>query len=180
MSSVRTKIQTETKRKGAPRNLSRGELAYNEVDGLLYVGTGIESRGEARKKVAIGGVGSTDAPPPTLDSESLRALLNNTGYATQAYVDDKYSQTEYVLPTSEDASEDVTESGDNDEWVFNFTTNQHEWAVTHNLGYYPSVTTMALISDDNYEEFDAYVQHNSVNDLTVICTGTTTGKLLLR
>jgi hypothetical protein len=178
MASVRTKIQTETQRKGPPKNLGKGELAYNEVDGLLYIGTGAENRGQARKKLAIGGEEFSDTD--TLNEDSLKEALFKLGYATEDYVDDKYSREDYVLPTSEDESEDVAQSGDNDEWVFNFTTNQHEWAVTHNLGYYPSVTTMALISDDNYEEFDAYVQHNSVNDLTVICTGTTTGKLLLR
>ena len=54
--SVRTKIQHETKRKGPPRNLGRGELAYNEVDGLLYIGAGGENRGQARKKIAIAGM----------------------------------------------------------------------------------------------------------------------------
>ena len=37
MASVRTKIQTETEKAGAPKNLKRGEIAYNEVDGLLYI-----------------------------------------------------------------------------------------------------------------------------------------------
>ena len=92
--------------------------------------------------------------------------VSDKGVATKQYVDDKYSQERY--------DEDITTS----EWEF--TQNQHEWDVTHNFGYYPDVTTLAHISGDDYEEFDAYVQHNSVNDLTVICTGTTTGKLLLR
>ena len=175
MASVRTKIQTETQRKGPPKNLGKGELAYNEVDGLLYIGTGAENRGQARKKLAIGGEEFSDTD--TLNEDSLKEALFKLGYATEDYVDDKYSREDYILPS---IGEDITptSTGTNQEWVFN--TNQHEWAVTHNLGYYPSVTTMALISDDNYEEFDAYVQHNSVNDLTVICTGTTTGKLLLR
>jgi len=175
MSSVRTKIQTETQRKGPPKNLGRGELAYNEVEGLLYIGEGSENRGQARRKLPIGGknVSTTNA----VDATSLKESLSSLGYATEDYVDDKYAREDYILPS---IYEDITptSTGANQEWVFN--TNQHEWAVTHNLGYYPSVTTMALISGDDYEEFDAYVKHNSVNDLTVICTGTTTGKLLLR
>ena len=179
MSSVRTKIQTETQRKGPPKNLGKGELAFNEIDGLLYIGAGSENRGQARNKIAIGGSGASDTQPKVapINGETLKNAILEFGYATEEYVDDKYAREDYILPSID---EDITptSTGANQEWAFN--TNQHEWAVTHNLGYYPSVTTMALISDDNYEEFDAYVKHNSVNDLTVICTGTTTGKLLLR
>lgn len=171
--SVRTKIQNETKRKGPPRNLGRGELAFNEVDGLLYIGTGSENRGQARKKVII----NDSAKTSEVSTKEIESYLRSNGYATQDYVDDKYSQERYSIP---DPNEDITptSTGENKEWVFN--TNQHEWHVTHNLGYYPDVTTLANITGDDYEEFDAYVKHNSVNDLTVICMGTTTGKLLLR
>ena len=175
MASVRTKIQTETKKAGAPKNLKRGEIAYNEVDGLLYIGEGQENRGQARRKLPVGG--KNVSTTSSVDASALAASLSSLGYATTEYVDDKYTQDRYTAPSP---ASDITptSTGVNQEWVFN--TNQHEWDVTHNLGYYPDVTTMALISDDNYEEFDAYVRHNSVNDLTVICTGTTTGKLLLR
>jgi len=175
MASVRTKIQTETKKAGAPKNLKRGELAYNEVEGLLYIGEGPENRGQARRKLPIGGKSVTTVQ--SVDEASLKESLAKFGYATTDYVDDKYSQEQYTQPgTLDDIT--PTSTGENKEWVFN--TNQHEWAVTHNLGYYPDVTTLALVSGDDYEEFDAYVRHNSVNDLTVICSGTTTGKLLLR
>ena len=79
MASVRTKIQTETKRKGPPKNLAKGELAYNEVDGLLYIGTGSENRGQARHKLAIAGEKHEDSGPMT--KEELKAALNIKGDA---------------------------------------------------------------------------------------------------
>jgi hypothetical protein len=115
---------------------------------------------------------STTVPAGKTSASSKEEIKDTLGVgeydsvATQAYVDDKYSQDRYEKDTV------------SSQWFFN--NNQHEWSVMHNLGYYPDVTTLALISGDDYEEFDAYVKHNSVNDLTVICTGTTTGKLLLR
>lgn len=74
MASVRTKIQTESQRKGPPKNLGKGELAYNEVDGLLYIGTGSENRGQARKKLAIAGEKHEDSGAMTEDElkEALR------------------------------------------------------------------------------------------------------------
>ena len=77
MSSVRTKIQTETQRKGPPKNLGKGELAYNEVDGLLYIGTGAENRGQARKKLAIGGEEFGDTVE--LTEEELKEILRVQG-----------------------------------------------------------------------------------------------------
>ena len=79
MSNVRTKIQTETKRPGAPKNLAKGEIAYNEVDGLLYVGTGPENRGQARNKLAIAGENHQDSAKMT--AEELKATLNIQGDA---------------------------------------------------------------------------------------------------
>ena len=77
--SVRTKIQHETKRKGPPRNLGRGELAYNEVDGLLYIGAGGENRGQARKKIAIAGMEFEEAS--SLTAEEIKQLLKIEGDA---------------------------------------------------------------------------------------------------
>ena len=79
MSSVRTKIQTETQRKGPPKNLGKGELAYNEVDGLLYIGAGSENRGQARKKLAIGGEEFSDTVELTEDE--LKGILRIAGDA---------------------------------------------------------------------------------------------------
>jgi hypothetical protein len=79
MSSVRTKIQTETQRKGPPKNLGKGELAFNEVDGLLYIGTGAENRGQARKKLAIGGEEFSDTAELTEDE--LKGILKIAGDA---------------------------------------------------------------------------------------------------
>ena len=79
MSNVRTKIQTETKRPGAPKNLAKGEIAYNEVDGLLYVGTGPENRGQARNKLAIAGENHQDSAKMT--AEELKVTLNIQGDA---------------------------------------------------------------------------------------------------
>ena len=77
--SVRTKIQHETKRKGPPRNLGRGELAYNEVDGLLYIGAGGENRGQARKKIAIAGMEFEEAS--SLTADEIKQLLRIKGDA---------------------------------------------------------------------------------------------------
>ena len=79
MASVRTKIQTESQRKGPPKNLGKGELAYNEVDGLLYIGTGSENRGQARKKLAIGGEKHEDSGVMT--EEELKEALRIQGDA---------------------------------------------------------------------------------------------------
>ena len=77
--SVRTKIQHETKRKGPPRNLGRGEIAFNEVDGLLYIGTGGENRGQARKKLAIAGMEFEEAS--SLTADEIKELLKIEGDA---------------------------------------------------------------------------------------------------
>lgn len=77
MASVRTKIQTETEKAGAPKNLKRGEIAYNEVDGLLYIGAGPENRGQARKKLAIGGKEFSDTVDLTEDE--LKRILKVEG-----------------------------------------------------------------------------------------------------
>ena len=80
MSSVRTKIQTESQRKGPPKNLGKGELAYNEVDGLLYIGTGAENKGQARKKLAIGGEEFNDTAGQLTEDE-LKGILRIVGDA---------------------------------------------------------------------------------------------------
>ena len=79
MAGARTKIQTETQRKGPPKNLGKGELAFNEVDGLLYIGTGSENRGQARKKLAIGGEEFSDTAELTEDE--LKGILKIAGDA---------------------------------------------------------------------------------------------------
>ena len=78
-SSVRTTIQTETKKKGAPKNLKRGELAYNEVEGLLYIGEGPENRGQARRKLAVAGKGFQSAAD--LSADEIKKALNIQGDA---------------------------------------------------------------------------------------------------
>jgi hypothetical protein len=82
MASVRTKIQTETQRKGPPKNLGKGELAYNEVDGLLYIGAGSENRGQARNKLAIGGEEFSDPAGQLrgqLTEDELKGILKVEG-----------------------------------------------------------------------------------------------------
>jgi len=157
-----------------PASLERGELAYTEGNKTMLIGSGagidtvagqgLLEQSDNKFKGTSAEIGNVEISNGRITNVS--DPISDRGVATKQYVDDKYSQERY--------DEDITTS----EWAF--TQNQHEWAVTHNFGYYPDVTTLAHISDDNYEEFDAYVKHNSVNDLTVICTGTTTGKLLLR
>jgi hypothetical protein len=81
MSNVRTKIQTETQKKGPPKNLGKGELAYNEVDGLLYIGTGSENRGQARKKLAIAGEKNEEKSSAATTEDELKGILKIVGDA---------------------------------------------------------------------------------------------------
>jgi hypothetical protein len=102
-----------------------------------------------------------------MNSQKITGLADpvaDTDASTKQYVDDKYSRTEY------------SES---------FGTNDgYEWDIAHNLGYYPDVTALKYISGtgagSDYEEFEAHVQHNSTNDLTITTTGLMTAKVLLR
>jgi len=91
-------------------------------------------------------------PEPSLDSHP----------ATKNYVDDKYGQNRYTHSQSASAN---------------------PWSITHNLGYYPDVTIMQSVSgggSDDYEEVEAHIQHNSVNDLTINLSGVATGLALMR
>ena len=91
-------------------------------------------------------------PEPSLDSHP----------ATKNYVDDKYGQNRYTHTQS---------------------TSANPWPITHNLGYYPDVTIMQSVSgggSDDYEEVEAHIQHNSVNDLTINLSGVATGLALMR
>ena len=81
MSNVRTKTQTESHRKGPPKNLAKGELAYNEVDGLLYIGTGSENRGQARKKLAIAGEKNEEKSSAATTEDELKGILKIVGDA---------------------------------------------------------------------------------------------------
>ena len=86
----------------------------------------------------------------------------NPVVATEDYVDDKYGQNRYTHTQS---------------------TSANPWPITHNLGYYPDVTIMQPVSgggSDDYEEVEAHIQHNSVNDLTINLSGVATGLALMR
>jgi len=85
-----------------------------------------------------------------------------TQQSVKHYVDNKYSQLRYTHTQS---------------------TSANPWPITHNLGYYPDVTIMKSVvggGADDYEEVEAHIQHNSVNDLTINLSGATSGKALMR
>ena len=100
-----------------------------------------------------------------MNSKKITGLADpvaDTDASTKQYVDDKYSQTQYT---------------------HNQSTSQNPWPITHNLGYYPDVTIMQSVSgggSDDYEEVEAHVQHNSINDLTINLSGVATGLALMR
>ena len=129
-----------------PASLERGELAYTEGNKTMLIGsgTGIDTiAGQGLLEQSDNKFKGTSADIGNVQISNGRITnvsdpVSDRGVATKQYVDDKYAQERY--------DENITTS----EWAFN--TNQHEWAVTHNFGYYPDVTTLALISDDNYEE----------------------------
>tara|TARA_Y100001963_G_scaffold42905_1_gene60142 strand:+ start:17320 stop:17622 length:303 start_codon:yes stop_codon:yes gene_type:complete len=87
MSSARTKIQTETKKKGPPRNLQRGELAYNEIEGLLYIGSGPENRGNARKKIVVAGQEFSIPASSKLTEAEIKEILRIQGDAVGTFND---------------------------------------------------------------------------------------------
>ena len=45
---------------GAPSSLKNAELAFNEVDDILYYGKGADGNGDATTIPAIGGIGAFD------------------------------------------------------------------------------------------------------------------------
>mgnify|MGYP001599737653 CR=1 FL=1 len=100
-----------------------------------------------------------------MNSKKITGLADpvaDTDASTKQYVDDKYSQTQYT---------------------HNQSTSQNPWPITHNLGYYPDVTIMQSVSgggSDDYEEVEAHVQHNSINDLTINLSGVAAGLALMR
>jgi|TARA_B100001540_G_C15779441_1_gene630250 hypothetical protein len=87
---------------GAPTTLARSELAYNEISsptgGILYIGTGGESGGDADTKIAIGGPGAyTDlGSSQTVTNKDLTSTTNSftAASATQAGVVELATDTE--------------------------------------------------------------------------------------
>lgn len=90
---------------GAPASLKNAELAFNEVDNVLYYGFGTDGNGDANTVIAIGGDGGfltlsgiqtvtgnkTFSGLVTLGSNATAttktALNNSNAVATTAYVD---------------------------------------------------------------------------------------------
>ena len=90
---------------GAPSSLKNAELAFNEVDNVLYYGTGTDVNGDANTVISIGGTGAfvslsdnqtvtgdkTFSGTIALGSSATAATKsqsdNSTSVATTAYVD---------------------------------------------------------------------------------------------
>ena len=157
-----TNTQTLTNKTLTGGTYSGNGAGLTDLDGD-EVTTGTVVAGRLPK---LNGITIPDAAV-AMNSQKITGLADpvaDTDASTKQYVDDKYSRTEY------------SES---------FGTNDgYEWDIAHNLGYYPDVTALKYISGtgagSDYEEFEAHVQHNSTNDLTITTTGLMTAKVLLR
>ena len=107
---------------GAPTTLARSELAYNEISsptgGILYIGTGGESGGDADTKIAIGGPGAyTDlGSSQTVTNKDLTSTTNSftAASATQAGVVELATGAETNTGTATDRA--VTPDG-LDDWT---------------------------------------------------------------
>lgn len=107
---------------GAPGTLARSELAFNEVSsptgGILYIGTGGETGGDADTKLAIGGPGAyTDlGSAQTVTNKDLTSTTNSFTAAslTQAGVVELATGPE--TNTGTDATRAVTPDG-LDDWT---------------------------------------------------------------
>ncbi len=91
---IRRRIATAGAAGGAPSDIAHGELAFNEVDGILYYGTGAKKGSDkANAAVKVGGAGTFVAlignqtitgiktfsstvyvPTPPTDDNSLQAV----------------------------------------------------------------------------------------------------------
>ena len=87
--------RSDTSPAAAPTALARGELAYQEVSNILYVGSGNETSGEAANRPVVAGPLNL-MPVPTDDvsvnSKKITALAVptlDTDAATKGYVDSK-------------------------------------------------------------------------------------------
>ena len=93
MANVLKIKRSDTSPAAAPTALARGELAYQEVSNILYVGSGNETGGEAANRPVVAGP-LNFMPVPTADvslnSKKITSLATptaSTDAATKAYVD---------------------------------------------------------------------------------------------
>lgn len=66
---------------GAPSTMRSTEIAYNEVDNILYVGVGDDGDGNALSAKAVTGSGSfiEASSPPAIPTQGQRWLDTSTG-----------------------------------------------------------------------------------------------------
>lgn len=69
---------------GAPATLSNGELAYNEVDNILYYGSGVATGVTAAVVIAIGGSGILNGYVSLAGAQNITGNKNFTGVVTVA------------------------------------------------------------------------------------------------
>jgi len=107
---------------GAPSSLKNAELAFNEVDNVLYYGTGTDVNGDANTVISIGGTGAfvslsdtqtvtgnkTFSGTVALGSSATAATKsqsdNSTSVATTAYVDTAIAGVGGTLTVAGDTS----------------------------------------------------------------------------
>jgi len=111
---------------GAPSTLKNAELAFNEVDNVLYYGTGTDVNGDANTVISIGGTGAfadlsstqtitgakTFSGSVALGSSATAATKsqsdNSTSVATTAYVDTAIAGVGGSLTIAADSGVDDT------------------------------------------------------------------------
>lgn len=117
---------------GAPSSLKNAELAFNEVDNVLYYGTGTDVNGDANTVISIGGTGAfvditstqtvsggkTFSGSVALGSSATAATAtqgdNSTSVATTAYVDTAVGavSTTFDIAADSGTAETVTTGSD--------------------------------------------------------------------
>jgi len=117
---------------GAPSSLKNAELAFNEVDNVLYYGTGTDINGDANTVISIGGTGAfvditsaqtvsggkTFSGSVALGSSATASTAtqgdNSTSVATTAYVDTAVGavSTTFDIAADSGTAETVTTGSD--------------------------------------------------------------------
>lgn len=112
---------------GAPAALKSGEVAHNEVDGILYIGTGDDGSGNATSIIALAGAGAfAKLASPALTGVPTAPTPaggdNSTKLATTAFVQNEISSfgagdmTKATYDTNNDGKVDAAEVADEVAW----------------------------------------------------------------
>jgi len=108
------------------------------------------------------------------DEEKLKlSKLTITAVPTAAVIIDTGTTNTDNRPIAKTGGNDGSSGATR--FVFNIATNQSQWEINHDLGFYPNVQ----VYGSDYEEIFADVQHTNQFQTLVNFTGTTTGYAVL-